>query len=275
MIVRLRDVLRQIVPRWLKDRANKSVGFRILWALVAPLDALLDMAFAAFWAMLGLGTPTALPYIQRSRGILRNQGESQADYAKRVRTWLDVWPNAGSAELVAVSINQYLETHPVVKIIQRGDVVSGAVQPSAWIIVASDGTVTTTSAVWNWDFVSHPARSDPDNPFWSDEWIVVQPSQWAVRPGTLADLGGGDDGYALGHMATRQEVGELLGLIAQWKAAHSCVRAIIFTTDTTLFNPSDQSTCPNGTWGAWGIDVAGAYGPSARNTTTCRYWEPR
>lgn len=38
---RLRDMLGGFVPWWLSDRptSGKTVGFRFLWAMVAPLDA--------------------------------------------------------------------------------------------------------------------------------------------------------------------------------------------------------------------------------------------
>ncbi|MDX6480352.1 MAG: hypothetical protein QOG85_862, partial [Gaiellaceae bacterium] len=241
-------------------------AFRFLYALVAPLDALLDQVQQglASWFP-GRGTPTALPYIGRSRGIIRNQGESEASYAERLGRWLDTWPEAASQELIAVAIHQFLATHPRVRVITRSGL---------WLTCEADGTIVRTEAAWDWDSISHPQRNDPDAPWWSDMWIVVQLSPWAQRPGTLGDLTG-DDGFALGHLATHPEVDAIKGLIAQWKGAHSRVRAVIWTTDATLFDPEEPASCPNGRWGAWGIYDGTSYVPSDRNITTCRYWEPR
>jgi hypothetical protein len=276
--LRLRDALSKFLPVWLANRvrAGLTVGYRFVWALIAPLDSVLDMAYQGLIARHpGLGTPTALPLIGRSRGILRGQAESQEDYAARLRKYLDTWADdVASDEFIVTVIHEYLESHPKVTIITRGEVIDGVLQPSLWTSISAAGEITQTTALWNWDTVSHPERSDEVEPWWSDEWIIVQPSQWEVRPGTLGDLGG-DDGFALGHMATRTEVDELFSLLAL-KGAHACFRAVIFTTDSALFDPTNQATCPNGNWGEWNsYDVSGNSVPSDRNTTTCRYWEPR
>lgn len=274
--VRVRDTLPSLVTTWLSDRVQngRTVGFRVLRALVMGLDALLDMAVQGLDAWFGFGTPTALPLLGRSRGILRGRSETQAEYATRLRAWLETWPEAGSSELIALSIHQYLGTNPTVRIIQRGEVIGGVLQPSKWVTCESDGTITRTSALWNWDTISHPARSDAAEPYWSDEWIVIQTSPFAERSGTLGSMTG-EDGHALGHAAAHAEVDAVHGLVGQWKGGHSCVSAVIWTTDATLFDPTDPSTCPNGRWGAWGMYDGSLYVPSSRNTTTCRYWEPR
>lgn len=277
--LRVRDALRNFLPIWLSNRirAGLTVGYRFVWALVAPIDALLDMAYQGLIARLpGLGTPTALPFIGRSRGILRGQNESQASYVARLRKWLDTWADAGSDELIVTVIHEYLSSHPKVTIITRGEVVDGELQPSLWTTIDEDGTVTQTTALWDWDTVSHPQRSDEDDPDCSDEWIIVHSTQWAERPGTIGDMEDGDDGFALGHMATHAEVDTIIGLLLQWKGAHCCFRAVIWETSGLLFDPTNQATCPNGKWGAWGIyNEYGEYVPSDRDTTTCRYWEPR
>lgn len=60
---RFRDTLRKILPWWLSDRREqgKTVGFRYLWAIVAPLDAAMDVLVQGVNAWFpGRGTPTAL-----------------------------------------------------------------------------------------------------------------------------------------------------------------------------------------------------------------------
>ena len=62
-------------------------------------------------------------------------------------------------------------------------------------------------------------------------------------------------------------------------AAHSFVRCIIWAYDDTLFNPSDSSTMPDGTFGQWSYPTTGngarhVSGRAVSPFDTCRYWEP-
>lgn len=265
--LRIRDIFARVLPPWLWERilAGKTVGYRFLWGMIAPLDALLDTLNLGLAAWFPGQNVTSLPYIGRSRGIIRGQGETAAAYAERLIRWLDTWPQAGSQELIGVSIHHFLASHPRVRVITRA---------GKWLTVETDGSIVRQDAAWDWDSVTHPERNDPDEPWWSDMWIVVQLSPWDERPGTLGDLVG-DDGFAIGHLATHEEVDAVKGLISQWKGLHSRVRAVIWTTDPDLFDPDVPASNPDGTWGAWGMYSGSSYVPSGRNTTTCRYWEPR
>jgi len=264
---RFRDGFAKHTPWWLSDRRaeGRTVGYRMLWAMIAPLDALFCVLLQGLYAWLpGFGTPTALPWIGRSRGIIRWQDESDADYAARLRAWWDTRKGEGRTLELAKQIHGYLRTKPRVRVITRA---------GAWITVATDGTVTRHTATWDWDSVSHPERNTPGAPWWSDLFVVVQPSQWTKRAGTLGGITA--DGYALGHLATREEIEAIKGLIAQFKGAHARVRAVIFTSDATLFDPTVPASCPDGTWGAWGTTGSGSRVKSGRELSTCRFWEPR
>ncbi len=263
--LRFRDIIRP--PKWLSDRypTALTVGYRLIWSMVAALDVGAEVLSQGLNARFpGVGTPTALSLIGRSRGLIRGQNESNEDYVARLLRWLDVHPEAGWDERVARVVHEYLEAHPRVRVVDRA---------GQWTTVDTDGTVTRTVAAWDWDSVSHPERSDPDEPWWSDLWVIVY-SPFPARAGTLGDMTG-DDGYALGHMVASPDVQNLKGLFAQWKAAHSRIRAVIWTTDATKFDPATPSSLPDGTWGAWSRNVAGVQVPSNRDTTVCRYWEPR
>jgi hypothetical protein len=265
---RFRDVFRRYTPWWLSDRSRssgKSVGYRFLWAMIAPLDAYADVltqGLQAAWP--GRGTPTALPLIGRSRGIIRGMNDSDDQYAAKLRAWLDRARGWGSALQLAIEIHDYVAdnvgNHPTVKVINRA---------GHWVIVDGAGNVSTANASWNWDGVYHPERAG----FWSDEWIVIQLSPWALRPGGMSGIT--NDGHALGHLATLQQVDEIKGIIAQVKGAASKVRAVIWSLDASLFDPTNPATRPDGTWGAWGGIGSGSRVVGGRNLTSCRYWEPR
>lgn len=234
--------------------------------MVAPLDAaaeLLVQGLKATWP--GQGTPTALPLIGRSRGILRGLGESDASYGARLITWLDKWRAAGSAEGIASAIAEYLPTPPKIRVITRS---------GYWVTRNTDGTIDRDEAAWDWDSVSNPERST----YWSEIWVVVYTSTWGTA-GPFLDVAGnpqwGEDELGIGHDVSRQEYDAINGLIAQWKAAHTKVRAVIYTTDNALFDPAAPLTCPDGTWGNWGTTGSGSRVASGRNITTCRYWEPK
>lgn len=261
------DALRRILPPWLSARFERalSVGFRYLAALTLALDAAADVLTQGLLARFpGLGTPTALELIGRSRALIRNQGESDEAYAARLRNWLEIHKEAGSQLQIARSIHEYLRTRPRVRVVNRA---------GRFVTVNADGSVEIYDGAWDWDSVSNPERNDPAEPWWSDLWVIVYTSeeQWRARPGGLGDLEG-DDGFALGHLATREEVDAILGLLAQWKAQHSRIRAVIWCPNPSLFDPMNPATLPDGTWGDWAITVGGSC--IASRNPTCRYWEP-
>jgi hypothetical protein len=259
---RFRDVFRRFTPWFLSDRSlstGESVGYRYLWALLAPLDAyaeVLVQGLIAPWP--GLGTPTALALIGRSRGIIRGRLDTDEDYALKLRDWLNRAREWGGMRGLAIELAQYLG-------ISRLRVINRA---GRWVTYYN-GSIIVEDAAWDWDSVSHPERAGD----WSDEWIIVY-SPFAERPGALGDLVG-EDGYALGHLIKREEVDATLGIIAQTKGAHSRVRAVIWTTNPDNFQPGVPASCPDGTWGAWGTTGSGSRVKSGRFYTNCRFWEPR
>lgn len=266
--IRFRDVFRQYTPVWLLDRLSDGLttGFSYLWTMIAPLDNAVNFlaeGLQAPWP--GQGTPTALNLIGRTRGIIRGQGESDASYTARLQTWLDRATRLGSAEATAKSLQDFLSTHPMVRIVNRA---------GFWTTLATDGTFSYTTRAWNWDTVSNPERNDPAAPYWSDEWIIIYSPPWAIR-GNFGDPGqvyGQQTGK--GHLVTRQEYDAILGEIARTKAAHTNVRAIVWSYDATKFDPTNpMSTMPDGTWGRWAYN--NGVGPSqCRRDPSCRYWEP-
>ncbi len=266
--VRFRDAFKDFTVGWLSERPaqlnGKTAGYRFLWTMIAPLDAAAEFmvqALQAPWP--GRGTPTALPLIGRSRGMIRSQGETDDEYGARMGSWLDRARQLGSMFSTARAIHEYLENRPRVRIFNR----SGACIE----VAETTGAITRYApdpARWDWDSLSNPERAT----FWWDEWIVVYPTEWADN-GLWGDgrfWGARDSG--LGHQVTRPEEDAVRGIIAYTKSAHTNVRAIVFTSDAALFDPTNPATCPDGYWGRWSKDSAGSR-VAARNTTTCRYWD--
>lgn len=261
----LRDRLSEVLPSWLNDNGPElpSYGFRVLWTLVRFVDSALSGVLQGRLAAVGRGTPTALKYVGAARGVTRGRLDTDESYAAKLPTWIDRWKECGSQRRLAIELAEYLGDSRV-RVINRA---------GHWVTVEADGTITETDAPWDWDSISHPERSDPDNPYWSDEWVVICPT-YAVRSGTIGDLTG-DDGFGVGHLCPHRDVDEIKRICLNWKGGHSCVRAIIWTSDASRFDPSDSATCPNGRWGAWGIWDSGSFIAGDRDLVSTRYWEPR
>lgn len=254
-----RDSFRAYIPAWLANRLEKNVGYRFLYALIVPFDVMMQgivEGLQAAWP--GVGTPTATPMIARMRGLLQGESESIAHFAARCIKWLDTYEDCGSDEQLVTQIHEYLGNSPMVRIVDRA---------GQWTTIASDGTISKANAAWDWDSISNPERTG----YWSDLWIIVYPTEWAVTG--VGDLVMSHE-LGIGHAVPRVAVQAILGLVAQWKGAHTRVRAIVWSYDAALFDPSNISHPgnPDGHWGRWGKRISGDSVP-ARNTT-CRYWIP-
>ena len=265
---RYRDSLRSWLPWWLSDRkysSGKTVGFRAVWVMIAMLDAIADWIVAGLVAPWpGMGTPSALPLISRSRGILRGMGDTDATHGARLRSWLDIWALAGSSVQLAREVQNYLGNSPTVRIVNRA---------GSWVIIGPDGAVSSVQgdASWHWDDTSNPERAG----YWSEMWIIIYATPFAMPAlGTWGDGSvWGGDGTGINQTVSRVDYDAVKNIIATWKSAHSKVRAIVWTTDITVCNLAYPDSLPDGQWGNWGTTGAAARVASNRNYTTCRYWE--
>lgn len=91
-------------------------------------------------------------------------------------------------------------------------------------------TLTRDNVKWDWDSKSNPGRAG----YWFELWVVVYTPPWSESGPQLNSPGAvlGTRTTGLGHLVTREEVDAIRGLLAQWKAAHSLVRAVVFTYDS-------------------------------------------
>lgn len=265
----LRNALNSIVPNWLSNRPGLNTGFKVLYTFALMADVLLEQGLEGLRAPWpGKGTFSALPLIGQSRGLVQGENELESHFAARLVAWLTTWQNAGSSEVLAQQIQAYLQNNPTVRIVDRA---------GNWVIVNPDGTVTFTTAAWNWDNVNGTDDSPPaiTANWWSDLWIIVYPSEWAIQP-ILA--GGGtelDQANGIGQVVAPTSVSAILNLVSTWKGAHTWVRAIIYTYVATTFTPGGV-IMPDGTYGNWykivqsGLDSLAV---QSRDTAS-RYWEP-
>lgn len=251
-----------VVPKWLANRPGLQVGYKYLFSAAVILDAFIDFAIQGITAGFpGLGTPTALPLIGETRGLIRGEAETDAGYAVRLRAWIQTHVDKGASYILAGLIQAYLGNTPTVRIVNRA---------GFWVSVDPSGTVTTATAAWDWDSVSNPERLL----WWSDLWIIIYPTEWAVAGTIGATAAPSHDVEALGHLVPPAAVDAILGLVHDWKGAHSWVQAIIWSYDDTLFDPATPAAPgnPDGTWGNFSINVGGVQVP-ARGASS-RYWIP-
>ena len=266
------------LPKWLTDRPLFRNGYKLLYTFAAQLDLFVEQAVEGVYAAWpGYGTPTALPLIGQTRGIVRGEGDTDLTYAARLRDWFAMWQDMGSDDVLAREIQRYLGNTPSVRIVDRS---------GNWTCLDPSGVITrydagTSAFVWNWDGTSNPERTGPD-PWWSDIWIVVEPCEWEVTGGTvggggLAAIWGGAGGdVGVGHAVPTIAHDAILGIVRQCKGAHTFVQAIVWSYDAD-FDPSTTSAYnPDGTWGDWGYD--GGAGLQQRRYPgrgiRARYWTP-
>jgi hypothetical protein len=254
-----RDSFKSYITKWLSNRVELSVAYRFLWSMIVPFDVMMQGIIEGTQAALpGRGTATAIPLIARARGLLQGESETVDHFVARLVAWLETYDGAGSDVQLVTQIHEYLGNSPLVRVVDRA---------GNWVSIAADGTISRASAAWDWDSISNPERAG----YWSDLWIIVYPCEWPVTGiGALVD----SHELGIGHAVPRVAAQAITGLVAQWKGAHTRVRAIIWSYDATLFDPGDMAAPgnPDGHWGRWGKRVIGDSVP-ARNTT-CRYWIP-
>lgn len=249
-----RPVIKRFVSAMLL-LVDKGVG-TLLWGLYARFP--------------GLGTPTALPLIGQSRGMIRGMDDTDQSWAAKLITWLDRWHIAGGQRAIARAVQDYCAGTPKVKVVNR---------TGRMTTLDSDGTITVEDVTWDWDSLSHPRRNDPDEPFWSEIWIIVYTPPWAIagpmQTNTPADSG-------IGQLCPRVDVDAIKQLIDTWKAAHTFVRGVLWSYDAALFDPTTPSTMPDGTWGSWSFtppDEVPSHAQLSGRGLLCqsnqlRVWEP-
>lgn len=277
----LRDGLRTFIPIWLQDRPGFRNGYKFLYVVALVCDIFVTWLVQAVYSWFpgyslgippgsGLDASTALPLLATSRGILQGPTEPNATFAQRLVGWIDDWEASGSSEILVEMIQSFIGGVPMVRIVDRA---------GNWVTIDSSGNITKTSGAWNWDEVDDWERDS----WWSDLWIIVYPTPWAITGTTLASLVPvwGDYNAATqvgtGHAVPPLYVDGILSILSTWKGAHTFCAAILWSYDDTLFVPgSPVSGDPDGTWGRWAKLVGGVLVPARTGASDgrVRYWVP-
>ena len=246
------------VPVWM----TRPYGKAFLTAFMLFLDLCMVVLEESFYArMPGLGTPTALPLIAHDRGMIRGMTDTDASFSARLITWLDRWRQAGSQIAIARAIQDYVGGNPMVRVVNRAGTMT--------TLTASGASSRVDTITWDWDSISNPERAG----FWSEIFIIVYVPPWTISASTWPGLYWGSHTLGLGIQTPRADVDNLRALLAQWKAAHTFVRCVVFTYDATLFDPTSPSSLPDGKWGQNGLPRVSPRRRGSR-PRTCRFFEP-
>lgn len=252
----IRDSLLALAPPWLSD--PQQAGGKFLYSIGLNGDALLDKAQQSLFArMPGLADPSALPLIGADRLIPRGPGETDAQFAMRLRGAFDLWQRAGINAGVLRQVLGYLNVYkPRARIVTDSSIWTTqrpGVDPS---IPASyqDGEHN-----WNWD-----NNGDPHPPAieaWWRWWLVLYStstsgSNWAGTPRKWGDPGKwGDKSKAWGVGIPSTIFRSIRTIIGTCKRAGSWCRWMVISLDDSLFDPAlpgDNVINPNGGWHSWG-----------------------
>lgn len=261
----LRNRLR--LPPWLADRGSRYVntGFKILWALAAAFDAVIEWFVQGAKArMPGFGTPTALS--KEVRGIKRGIAESDASFSERLRSWLMRGTEPGALKM---------KGHPFELLRQLRSYIGEPVKcrvvdnSGNWHSIDEAGTETTDilPGSWNWD---------GDWPlYWARMWVILYaPSHWLrwtalyeVDPTLWGGFVSGGSNYTLGQTTPFDVAEDVRAICKDWKPQHAVIVNIIIAFDPASFTPGSAE--PDGTWGSY------TTGDPQEKTRldTARFWE--
>jgi hypothetical protein len=295
-----RNTLRKVIPAWQQERPGAVVGFRFLWSLILPIDILIEQTLQGVNAW-GPGspnaTPTALALLGQSRGLIQGEVEADEVFAARLRNWRTnglvnapplvpkVGSQIGNTLVLAQQIQVFLANNPTVRIFERIFTTSPTTPVALVTSVFPDGTTEVQQMTWEWDTAA-PYTDEAGTHtvatirgWWSDFWVIVTPATYAVTGTTLAALvpiWGTSSGVGIGHAVPRRSVDAILRLVAQFKGAYTYCRGIVWSYDSTLFDPGNPSAPgnPDGTWGMW-IKDNGSGGATTARPNSCRFWIPR
>src|SRR5580692_3256637 len=275
--------LASAVPAWLQNRPGLQVGYKILWAWMLVLDratqAALEGVRAGWPGYDGRTDNSAL--LGTSRGLLQGETETATAFQARLRNWITLSTELGGDPRMALELYTYIGNNPTIRIWTRNGRCTTCAGGVVTRVTGVNGGWTGPGALsglgLNWDSLSNPERAE----YWWDTWIIICPSEMPSA-GTLGNrlnldgssgsnspAGAAVQGLGIGHLVTRSQVSAILGLVRKLKGKHVNVRWIVWTNDTTLFDPANPTATgnPDGAWGSWAM-----WGPPPGGGTPVSNW---
>lgn len=246
--------LRDLAPEWLLG----AVGSTLIAIDGLLCDTLVEMGIQGAAAdMPGIGTPTAIPLIERDRRIRRGDWETIKQYAPRAAAWLDSHAKGGLEKSLAAEVGAfYTGTGARVRVVTNSGI---------WITREPNGEIWKASYPWDWD--GHPER-------WARYWVIV----YAPFPddGTWGDHDSfwGDPDQTFGTSASASHCAKLKDVILTFAPGHTRCECVIIAYDPASFDPLSAPGAPgfpDGTWQNWSKNVGGVQ--VANRLETARYFE--
>lgn len=256
-----RTIQKLIAPRWLTDEDGELVGY----SLGIMLDAFVERCRLGLLARFpqagpnGETAPTdALAAMGRDRRIIRGLFETDAEYAVRLKAWLDDHPKRGNPWALLQKLAEYTGPGPAFRTVDaRGN----------WWSRDADGVESVLIGEENWDWDGAPEQ-------WSRFWVIIYPN--GLWTDTGLDWGAVDapawgeaPGTTWGSTATPEHVASVRAIIAEWMPAGTRCVNVVIAFDPASFDPAAPE--PDGLWARWGKNVDGVYVRS--RLATARYWD--
>lgn len=226
----LRDLAPLESPPWLR----RTWGSRLIYAMVAPFDAMIDaIANAAKCASPGFD-PVADRFLGFDRGIPRGPAETDDQYAVRLASWREAKGKSGTSFELCRQLSGYLKDDASdslpIEMVCNGN---GSTAPRFWI--AADGTETYDQADPGWGGIDW----DGEGGLWARFWIVIDCSGRYTRATTWG-LAGDRELRSVGSDMPVSVCAGIRTIVDDWRGAHARLVSVILSfSDSGTLAPSD------------------------------------
>lgn len=253
-----RTARKLLAPSWLTSGDGELVGY----SLDLLKDAFLERLRLGHLARFPENGPNgetapsdALAAMGQDRRVIRGINEADADYAVRLKAYLDDRRKAGSPFMLMKQLAGYMGAGTSFRTVDmRGN----------WYSRSSAGVETSSlnAGNWTWD--------DSDATRWSRFWVIIYPGAvWTATTDDYGDVGleWAELNHVWGLSATPDQIAAVRHIINDWKPAGTRCVEIVVALGANSFDPTAPE--PDGTWGRWSTIVDGVAVPN--RLTTARY----
>jgi len=194
----------------------------------------------------------------------RGPGETDAQYATRLRKGFSLWQLAGIDSGVLRQVLGFLEAFaPRARIVSN---LSHWVSFAPGVDPALPASYQAGTVAWNWDNQGdpHPVGINA----WWRYWLIIYSTatsgnEWAGDEGLWGDGDlWGDTSKSWGLGVPASTISSIRGIVGLAKRAGSWCRWIVIALDDAICTPTGAANGtdnPDGTWGRWGKTVGNLY----------------